>query len=73
MMRLRLAAARSLSKLDPEVLIALRLATYQLRYLTRIPAHAAINDSVDLVKRAHKRSAAPFANAVLRKLRRPLP
>ncbi len=63
-----LAAARSLSKLDAEVLIALRLATYQLRYLTRIPAHAAINDSVDLVKRAHKRSAAPFANAVLRKI-----
>src|SRR4051812_14126698 len=36
------AAARALSKLDPEVLIALRLATFQLRYLTRIPAHAAI-------------------------------
>jgi 16S rRNA (cytosine967-C5)-methyltransferase len=62
------AAARALSKLDPEVLIALRLATYQLRYLTRIPAHAAINDSVDLVKRARKRSAAPFSNAVLRKI-----
>lgn len=60
-------AARPLEKLDAEVLTALRLGTYQLRYL-RIPAHAAINESVDLVKRARKRSAAPFANAVLRKV-----
>jgi 16S rRNA (cytosine967-C5)-methyltransferase len=62
------ASARSLEKLDLEVITALRLAIYQLRYLSRIPAHAAINDSVELVKRAHKRSAAPFANAVLRKI-----
>jgi 16S rRNA (cytosine967-C5)-methyltransferase len=57
-----------LSKLDPEVLAALRLAVYQLRWLSRIPARAAINESVELVKRARKRSAAPFVNAVLRKL-----
>jgi len=63
-----LAAGRPRDKLDAEVLTALRLAAYQLGYLDRIPAHAAINDSVELVKRARKRSAAPFANAVLRKL-----
>lgn len=62
------AANRPLSKLDPEVLTALRLAAYQLQHLTRVPAHAAINDSVELMKRAHKRSAAPFGNAVLRKI-----
>ena len=62
------ASARPLSKLDPEVLTALRLGAYQLQHLTRVPAHAAINDSVELMKRAHKRSAAPFGNAVLRKL-----
>lgn len=62
------ASARSLAKVDAEVLTALRMGAYQLRYLSRIPAHAAINDSVELVKRAHKRSAAPFANAVLRKI-----
>jgi 16S rRNA (cytosine967-C5)-methyltransferase len=62
------AAGRALSKLDPEVLTSLRMAAYQLQYLSRIPAHAAINDSVDLVKRARKRSASPFANAVLRKI-----
>ncbi len=57
-----------LSKLDLEILSALRLAVYQLRWLSRIPARAAINESVELVKRARKRSAAPFVNAVLRKL-----
>ena len=62
------SSSRPLAKLDPEVLNALRLGAYQLRYLDRVPAHAAINDSVELVKRAQKRSAAPFANAVLRKI-----
>lgn len=62
------SASRSLEKVDDEVLVALRLAAYQLRFLSRIPARAAINESVELVKRARKRSAAPFANAVLRKL-----
>jgi 16S rRNA (cytosine967-C5)-methyltransferase len=61
------SSAQPLSKLDPEILTALRLAVYQLR-LSRIPARAAINESVELVKRARKRSAAPFVNAVLRKL-----
>ena len=59
---------RPLAKLDVEVLAALRMAVYQVRFLSRIPPHAAINESVKLVKRAHKRSAAPFVNAVLRKL-----
>ena len=62
------ASSRPLNKLDAEVLTALRLAVYQLRFLTRVPARAAINESVELVKQAQKRSAAPFANAVLRKI-----
>src|SRR5271157_5421032 len=53
------AASRPLNKLDSEVLNALRLGTYQMRFLTLIPSRAAINESVELVKRAHKRSAAP--------------
>ncbi|HEY4899263.1 MAG TPA: 16S rRNA (cytosine(967)-C(5))-methyltransferase RsmB [Terriglobales bacterium] len=61
-------SSRPLGKLDPQVLTALRIAAYQLLYLSRVPARAAINESVDLVKRARKVSAAPFANAVLRKL-----
>jgi len=62
------ASSQALSKLDLEVLIALRLAVYQFRWLDRVPQHAALHESVELVKRARKRSAAPFVNAVLRKL-----
>src|ERR1035441_3274783 len=61
-------SSRLLARLDPQVLTALRVAAYQILYLSRVPARAAINESVDLVKRARKGSAAPFANAVLRKL-----
>ena len=57
-------AARTL---DVEVRIALRLGIYQLWFLERVPAHAAVHESVELVKRARKRSAAPLVNAVLRK------
>ncbi len=66
--RISAASSQKLAKLDIEVLTALRLAAYQLLFLSRIPARAAINESVELVKRARKRSAVPFANAVLRKL-----
>jgi 16S rRNA (cytosine967-C5)-methyltransferase len=62
------ASSQPLKKLDPEVLIALRLALYQFQYLDRIPHRAALHESVELVKRARKRSAAPFVNAVLRNL-----
>lgn len=61
-------ASQNLTRLDTEVLIALRLGAYQLGWLDRIPARAAIHESVELVKQARKRSAASFANAVLRKL-----
>jgi 16S rRNA (cytosine967-C5)-methyltransferase len=61
-------SSQPLSKLDLEVLIALRLALYQFAWLDRIPARAALHESVELVKAARKRSAAPFVNAVLRKL-----
>ena len=53
--------------LDPEVRIALWIGLFQLRYLKRIPRHAAVGESVELVKRARKTSAAGFVNAVLRK------
>jgi 16S rRNA (cytosine967-C5)-methyltransferase len=61
-------SSQKLSKLDAEVLESLRLAAYQIGFLARIPAHAAVNDAVELVKRKKKKSAAPFVNAVLRKL-----
>lgn len=57
-------------KLDAEVSIVLRMGMYQLRYLERIPPHAAVSESVELMKRASKASAAPLVNAVLRKVNR---
>jgi 16S rRNA (cytosine967-C5)-methyltransferase len=63
-------SGRPAARLDAEVRIALRMGIYQLRYLERVPAHAAIHESVELVKRAKKRSAAAFVNAVLRKVDR---
>jgi 16S rRNA (cytosine967-C5)-methyltransferase len=62
------ASSQPLSRLDIEILIALRLALYQFLWLDRVPQRAALHESVELVKRARKRSAAPFVNAVLRKL-----
>ncbi|MGH9523524.1 MAG: RsmB/NOP family class I SAM-dependent RNA methyltransferase, partial [Terriglobales bacterium] len=56
-----------LTKLDAEVLTALRIGAYQIGWM-RLPARAAVNESVDLVKRARFRYSAPFVNAVLRKL-----
>src|SRR5262249_51422226 len=63
-------ARRSLDRLDPEVVIALRLGLYQLKFLSRVPPHAAINESVNLVKHRGKKSAAPLVNAALRAAQR---
>ncbi len=63
-------SGRPADRLDPEVRIALRMAVYQIRYLARVPQHAAVTESVELTKRARKRSAAPLVNAVLRKVHR---
>ncbi len=63
-------SGKPVARLDDPVRQALRMGIYQLRYLERIPAHAAVSESVDLIKRARKRSAAGFANAVLRKVDR---
>ena len=61
-------SSAKIEKLDIEVLTTLRLAAYQLEFLDRVPARAAIHESVELVKRARKRSATGFVNAVLRKI-----
>jgi 16S rRNA (cytosine967-C5)-methyltransferase len=58
---------RTIESLDLPVRIALRLGLYQLRFLSRIPASAAVNESVSLVRSARLSSAAAFVNAVLRR------
>ena len=57
-------------KLDPEVRTALRMGIFQLRYLNRIPPHAAVGDSIELVKRARRSFATGLVNALLRKVDR---
>ena len=59
---------RPVRKLDPPVLAALRLGAYQLGYLEGVPRYAAVNESVELVRRARLERAVPFANAVLRRV-----
>jgi 16S rRNA (cytosine967-C5)-methyltransferase len=65
---LRPLLQRPSAKLDSEVLIALRLGAFQLLHLDRIPARAAIDESVELTKQSGHRFASAMVNAVLRKL-----
>ncbi|HVF87057.1 MAG TPA: 16S rRNA (cytosine(967)-C(5))-methyltransferase RsmB [Pyrinomonadaceae bacterium] len=65
-------SGRRAEKLDAPVRRALRLGLYQLRRLTRVPASAAVNESVNLAYQARLRSAAPFINGVLRRATREL-
>ncbi len=58
------------AKIDDEVLIALRIGAFQLLLLDRIPAHAAIDESVELTRKAGQRYASGMVNAVLRRLPR---
>ncbi|MCW2812883.1 MAG: Fmu (Sun) domain protein, partial [Nocardioides sp.] len=58
---------RSLTKVEAKVLDALRLGTHQLLAM-RVPTHAAISTTVDLVRSIGNEGAAGFANAVLRKV-----
>ena len=58
---------RPVRKLDPPVRAALRLGAYQLAF-TEVAVHAAVNESVELVRSAGLARAVSFANAVLRRL-----
>lgn len=58
---------KPVERLDLPVAIALRMGIYQLRFLDKVPARAAVNESVELVKSARKTSAASLVNAVLRR------
>jgi len=62
-------AGRTL-EVPPQVNLALRMGIYQLRHLDRIPPHAAVGESVALVRQAGFETAAGLVNAVLRKVHR---
>jgi 16S rRNA (cytosine967-C5)-methyltransferase len=59
-------AGRPVQRLEPTVLAALRLGAFQLAYLDRVPAHAAVAESVELAK-AESPGGARLVNAVLRR------
>jgi 16S rRNA (cytosine967-C5)-methyltransferase len=59
---------RRVARLDAPVRAALRLGAYQLAYLDGVARYAAVNESVELVRRARLERAVAFTNAVLRRL-----
>lgn len=65
---LEIYLTQPLKKLGPEARNILRLGTYQLLFMDKIPAHAAINESVNLAKKNKAQYAAGLINAVLRKV-----
>jgi 16S rRNA (cytosine967-C5)-methyltransferase len=61
-------SGRAVDGVDPPVRAALRLGAYQVAYLDGVPARAAVNESVELVREARLEKAVGFANAVLRRV-----
>lgn len=64
------ASNRALGEIEPKLLPILRVAVYQLLYLDRIPAHAVVDEAVELAHQRTHRGAASFVNAVLRRIAR---
>ena len=63
-------AKRPIARLDLEVVTILRLSLFQLLHLDRVPAAAIVDDAVEMTRKAGKKSAAPFVNALLRRASR---
>ncbi len=59
---------RPLTSLDPRVVNALRVGIYQIYYMDRVPERAAVAETVEAIKNAGVPNAAPFVNAILRRV-----
>jgi 16S rRNA (cytosine967-C5)-methyltransferase len=59
---------RPMGSLDPRVLCALRVGTYQIFYMDRVPDRAAVSETVEAVKKVGAGPAASFVNAILRRV-----
>lgn len=64
------SAGRAVDSIDFPALLSLRIAVFQLTHLTRTPAHAVVDDAVEVVRQSGAPRAAGFVNAVLRRLLR---
>ncbi len=63
-------SGRPSAKLDAEILAILRISIFQLLYLDRVPASAVVDDAVEMARKAGKKSASGFVNALLRRVSR---
>jgi 16S rRNA (cytosine967-C5)-methyltransferase len=66
-------SGKSAAQIDPLVWKILAIGLYQLKFLDRIPASAAVDEAVEQTKRFGRRRSAGFVNAVLRNIERQPP
>jgi 16S rRNA (cytosine967-C5)-methyltransferase len=64
------ASRRRFADIEPALLAPLRVATYQILFLDRVPAHAAVHEAVEQAHSLTHRGGASFVNAVLRAIAR---
>jgi 16S rRNA (cytosine967-C5)-methyltransferase len=64
------ASHRSFEDIEPALRAPLRVAAYQLLFLDRVPAHAAVHEAVEQAAQLTHRGGASFVNAVLRRIAR---
>ena len=64
------ASSRPPKRIDKAILSPLRIGLYQILFLDRVPAHAAVDEAVGEARRRTHRTAAGFVNAVLRRVAR---
>ncbi|HYG65708.1 MAG TPA: transcription antitermination factor NusB [Thermoanaerobaculia bacterium] len=64
------ASSRPFEQIEPVLRSPLRIATYQLLFLDRIPPHAAVHEAVEQANQLSHRGAASFVNGVLRRIAR---
>lgn len=64
------ASHRDFDDIEPALRAPLRVGAYQLLFLDRVPAHAAVDEAVEQARQATHRGGASFANAVLRRIAR---
>ncbi len=65
-----LASHRRFDAIEPALRAPLRIAAYQLLFMDRVPAHAAVNEGVQHARRLTHRGGASFTNGVLRRIAR---
>lgn len=63
-------ATRDLSKTTPEIRAALVMGTYQIFYMDKVPDRAAVNESVEYVRKKGQNHASSFINGILRQIAR---